>query len=173
MGFKKIGFFIFTLMLFVTAINIASCGVYSFRDVSIPDTVRSYRLNFIENRASYVNPQLSPSLTEGVRRKINNQTRLRQTTSDDAHLDISGEIREYSVTTSGISDKQSVSNRLTVGVHIVVRNTLSNEPPKEFDVSRAFEFSAQKSQQTAEAELLSEMISSLSDDIFNRLFSNW
>ncbi len=173
MGLKKLGFFIFTVMLFVTAIFNASCGVYSFRDVSIPDTVRSYRLNFIENRASYVNPQLSPSLTEGVRRKINNQTRLRQTTNDDAHLDISGEIREYSVTTSGISDKQSVSNRLTVGVHIVVRNTLSNEPPKEFDVSRAFEFSAQKSQQTAEAELLSEMISSLSDDIFNRLFSNW
>jgi len=170
---KKIGFLVVSLVLICAALFHTSCGVYSFRDVSIPDTLKTYRLNFIENRASYVNPQLSPSLTEGVRRKINNQTRLRQTTSDEAHLDISGEIREYSVTTSGISDKQSVSNRLTVGVHFVVRHSLSNEPPKEFDVSRAFEFSAQKSQQTAEAELLAEMVSSLSDDIFNRLFSNW
>jgi hypothetical protein len=160
------------VLLFAAGFN-SGCGIYSFRDVSIPDSIKSFRMQFIENRASYVNPQLSPSLTEGIRRKILNQTRLSQTNSEDAHLDISGEIRDYVVTTSGISNKQEVSNRLTITVHIVVRNTQTNDPPQEYDISRGFEFSARLSQQTAETQLLEEIIRSLSDDVFNRLFSNW
>lgn len=124
------------------------------------------------NRAPYVNPQLSANLTEGVKRKILNQTRLSQTNSDNAHFDISGWISDYSVSTSAISDKQEVNNRLTVSVHIVATNTLDNNV-KEFDISRNFEFDAKTSLQAAEARLLDEIIRTLSDDIFNRLFSNW
>jgi outer membrane lipopolysaccharide assembly protein LptE/RlpB len=170
---KKIYLPLALLILLAVAQFNAGCGIYSFRDVSIPDSIKSFRMQFIENRASYVNPQLSPSLTEGIRRKILSQTRLAQTSNEDAHLDISGEIRDYIVTTSGISNKQEVTNRLTVSVHITVRKSFSTEPPEEFDISRGFEFSARLSQQTAEGQLLEEMIRSLSDDVFNRLFSNW
>ena len=169
---KKIYFLIILAVIVAAAGFTSGCGVYSFRDVSIPDSIKTVRINYIENKATYVNPQLSPQLTEGVRRKIISQTRLTQTTNDDAHYDITGEIRDYVITTSGIANKQEVSNRLTVSVHIILNNQLSNEKV-EFDVSRGFEFSATKSQQTAEAELLDEMIKSLSDDIFTRLFSNW
>jgi len=51
-------------------------GCYSFKDVSIPPEVKTARVNYIENKASYVNPQLSPVLTDRLRQKINNQTRL-------------------------------------------------------------------------------------------------
>ncbi|MEJ7912015.1 MAG: LPS assembly lipoprotein LptE [Chitinophagaceae bacterium] len=174
MQLKKIYLSVIVLAaLFFAAVGNSGCGVYSFRDVSIPDSIRSFRMQFIENKATYVNPQLSPSLTEGIRRKILSQTRLSQTSNDDAHLDISGEIRDYAITTSGISNKQEVTNRLTVSVHITVRKSFSNDPPEEYDVSRGFEFSARLSQQTAEAQLLDEIISGLSDDVFNRLFSNW
>ena len=171
---KKSGYFSLLFIVLLTAAGFNSgCGIYSFRDVTIPDSIKSFRMQFIENRATYVNPQLSPSLTEGIRRKILNQTRLTQTNSEDAHLDISGEIRDYVVTTSGISNKQEVTNRLTISVHITVRNTQTIEAPQEFDISRGFEFSARLSQQTAESQLLEEIIRSLSDDVFNRLFSNW
>jgi outer membrane lipopolysaccharide assembly protein LptE/RlpB len=159
-------------VIFFTGFN-TGCGVYKLRDVSVDPAIRSFHMRIIENRASYINPRLSPSLTEGVRRRIINQTKLSQATSENAHLDISGEIRGYDVTTSGVANQQSVINRLTVSVHIVVRNSLSNAAPKEIDVSRGFEFDARLSQQTAEAQLLDEMIRSLSDDIFNRLFSTW
>lgn len=169
---KKI-YFIIAIAVIVAAAGLnTGCGIYSFRDISIPDSIKTVRIQYIENKATYVNPQLSPQLTEGVRRKIITQTRLSQTTNEDAHYDISGEIRDYVITTSGISNKQEVSNRLTVSVHIVLNNQLTNEK-QEFDVSRGFEFSATLSQQTAEAQLLDEMVKSLSDDIFTRLFSNW
>ncbi len=148
------------------------CGVYSFNDVSIPDSIKTIRINFIENKARYINPQLSPQLTDRIKQKINNQTRLTQKNNDDVHYEISGTITDYSVSTSGISNQQTQTNRLTVGVHITVNNRLADKTD-EYDVSRSFEFPASSSLQAAEAGLLDEMVRGLTDDIFNRIFSNW
>jgi hypothetical protein len=170
---KKIVFLaasIIAVLLF-TQIN-TGCGVYRFNDVSIPDSMKTVRVGFFENRARIVNPQLSPRLTDRFKQKLNNQTKLTQTTSDNAHYDISGKITDYSLSTSGVSNQQAQTNRLTVGVHITVINRLANKTD-EYDVSRSFEFSASSTLQQAEAGLLDEMVRSLSDDIFNRIFSNW
>lgn len=169
---KKIPFFFFVSFVILISLFHSSCGVYSFADVSIPDSIKTIRIQFLENRAPYVNPRLSPALTERVKQKIINQTRLSQTNGDEAHYDVSGYISDYSVATSGVSERQEVMNRLTVSVHITLNNRLTSEP-QEFDISRSFQFSATQSLQAAEAQLLDEIIRSLTDDIFNRLFSNW
>ena len=148
------------------------CGVYRFADVSIPDSIKTVRVNYVENKARYVNPRLSPQLTDRIKQKINNQTRLTQTNSDNVHYDITASITDYSVSTSAVSSQQSETNHLTVGVHIVVNNRLGNTQ-QEYDVSRSWEFKATASLQAAEASLLDEMTRSLTDDIFNRIFSNW
>lgn len=159
------------LILFIATAGIG-CGVYSFTDATVDPKYKSIKVEYIDNRAPYVNPQLSPNLSERLRQKIQNQTRLSLTNSDNAHLQVTGYVSDYSVSTTGISDKQEVTNRLTVGVHIVVNNKLENKT-EEYDVSRSFEFQATLSLQQAENRLLEEMIRSLTDDIFNRMFSNW
>ncbi len=173
---KKILFSLLLITLVLTAATISSCGVYSFADVSVPDSIKTVRINFFENRAQYVNPQLSPTLTDRVRQRIVNQTRLSQTNSENAHYDINGYVSNYSVSTSGISSgngtQQASMNNLTVGVHIVLNNRLSGEVT-EYDISRSFPFNANLSLQAAEAQLLDEMVRNLTDDIFNRIFSNW
>ena len=169
---NKVAYFLLTFCIAAAAFFHAGCGVYSFKDVSVPDSVKTVRVNFFENKAQYVNPQLSPNLTESVKRKIQNQTRLSLSKADEVDWDISGEIRDYTVTTSGISNKQEVTNRLTITVHISIKKQ-GIETPEEFDISRGFEFSARLSQQAAETQLQAEIIRSLTDDIFNRLFSNW
>jgi len=161
------------LFLFlIIAVTSVGCGVYSFTDATVDPKFKTIRIGYIENRAPYVNPQLSPNLTERVRQKIQNQTRLSLTNSDNAHLDVTAYVSDYSVSTTGISDKQEVTNRLTVAVHIVVNNKLDNKT-EEYDVSRNFEFQATLSLQQAENRLLDEMVRNLTDDIFNRMFSNW
>jgi outer membrane lipopolysaccharide assembly protein LptE/RlpB len=165
--------FIFCLLA-IAATYSSGCGVYKFKDVSIPDTVKSVRVNYIDNRAPYVNPQLSPNLTERLRRKIQNQTRLRVTNEDNAHLDVRATITDYSISTSGVSTSGSTLNRLTVTIQVSVTDTRNvGAPPNEFTVSRPFDFAASQSLQQAEAALFEEMVRGLSDDIFNRLFSNW
>lgn len=156
----------------------AGCGVYRFNDIgTIPDSIKTVRVNFIENRAPYVNPQLSPNLTDRLKQKITNQTRLTQTNSDNAHYDIKATITDYSVSTSGVSQtngrSQSSINRLTVTVQVTLTNQLSNVAPQDFTVSRQFDFGANQSLQQAESGLLDEMVRNLTDEIFNHIFSNW
>ena len=154
------------------SIFLFSCKIYSFNNATIPPEVKTIKIGFIENKARYVNPQISPRLTDRLQQKINNQTRLTRTTSDDAHYQVNGYISQYDVTTSGISSQQAATNRLTVGVHIVFRDTLKDST-QQFDVSRNFDFSANLSLQQAEGSLSEEILRNLTDEIFNRLFSNW
>lgn len=145
---------------------------YSLKDVSIPPEIKTVKVFFIENKARYINPQLSPKLTDKLRQKIVNQTRLSQT-NNDADYEISGYISEYSVSTSGISQQQVASNNLNVTVHIVFRNRQNDKLNFEADITRNFPFSASKSLTQAEAELNDQIITNLTDEIFNRIFSNW
>lgn len=145
---------------------------FSMRDVSIPPEVKTVKVNFFENRSRYINPLLSPRLTEKLRQKIVNQTRLSQT-NGEAHYEISGTITDYSVSTSGISDQQSSMNNLNVTVNIIFKNRLDEKKNFENSITRNFPFSATRSLQQAEAELNDAIINNLSDEIFNKIFSNW
>jgi hypothetical protein len=162
---------VISILSFVSFSN-SSCNIYKFRDISIPDSIKTVKVNFIENRAPYVNPQLSPRLTDKLRQKIVSQTRLSQTNNDNADWDVRGYISNYTSSTSGISQQQVATNRLTVTVHITLNDQKANKT-QEYDVSRNFEYAASKSLTQAEAELTDEIIRGLTDDIFNRIFSNW
>ena len=131
------------------------------------------RISYIDNRARIINPNLSQRLTDKLRQKVINQTRLSQTNSDEAHYDISGQITDYYVTTSGISNQQAASNRLNVTVHLVFKNRLDDKKSFETDFTRNFDFSASLSLNQAEASLTDLVVQNLTDEIFNRIFSSW
>ncbi len=161
-------YFVSCIFLF----SLSSCGVYTFKDVSIPPEVKTIKISYIENKARYVNPQLSPQLTDALQQKISNQTKLTRTTSDDANWQISGTITNYSVSFSAVSGKQTTQNNLTVGVHIIFRNNLKDKTD-EFDVSRDFPFSASLTLSQAEGSLQADILKNITDEIFNHIFSNW
>ena len=160
------------LLVVLAIVSIQGTCRYSLKDVSIPPEIKTVRVFFIENKARYINPQLSPKLSDKLRQKIINQTRLSQT-NNDADYEISGYISDYSVNTSGISQQQVASNNLNVTVHIIFRNRQDEKKNFEADITRNFPFSASKSLTQAEVELNEQMVTNLTDEIFNRIFSNW
>lgn len=166
------------LAFIVCCVGLNACN-YSFKGISIPSEVKTIKINFIENRARYVNPQFGPQLTDKLRQKITNQTRLLQVQGDDAHYEVSGVITSYDLSTSGVSNQQASTNRLMVNVHIVFVNHLDptgrTVSPKNFeaDISKPFEFSASLSLQQAEAQLQPDILRDITDLIFNKLFSTW
>lgn len=169
---KKIFSMNFRLIVMI-AVTFLLGGCYTFKDVSIPAEIQTVRVNIFENKARYVNPQLAPQLTERLRQKINNQTRLKQVEDSDADYDIYCKITNYAVTTSGISNQQSASNRLSVSVQIAVKN---NKNPKENIESTAqtqIDFGANLSLQQAESGLMDDILRNLTDEIFNKIFSKW
>ncbi|HSC36396.1 MAG TPA: hypothetical protein VLD19_00945, partial [Chitinophagaceae bacterium] len=68
---------------------------------------------------------------------------------------------------------------LNITVHISFKNHLDptgkEVSPADFeaDVTRSFDFDANISIQQAESQLNESILKNLTDEIFNRLFSNW
>lgn len=160
------------MLLLTGMVSIYGTCRYSLKDVSIPPDVKTVKVNVFENRARYINPLLAPRLTDRLRQKIVNQTRLSQT-NNEADYNVSGTITDYSVTTSGISNQQASSNNLNVTVHLVFVNRLDNKANFEADITRNFPFNASLTLQQAESQLADDIIGNLTDEIFNRIFSNW
>ena len=163
------------LSLVTLVFSFATCK-YSFKDTApIPAEVKTFRVNPFENRARYVNPIIAPQLTEKLKQKIIGQTRLRQTNNDDAHYDISGYLSDYSVVTSGVANQAAATNRINVTFHLIFKNTIDPDPKKSFetDLTSNYDFPASQSLQQAESGLLDKIIKTVTDAIFNKIFSNW
>jgi hypothetical protein len=149
------------------------CGIYKFNDAVIPLDIKTVKIGYIQNRATYINPQVAQKLTDKIQQKIIGNTKLSRTNNDDADYVINGTVTTYDATqTVGVSAQQATTNRLTVTLHMVWLNNKKVET-KEFDVSRSFDYAASLSLQQAESQLLDEVVRTLTDDIFNRIFSDW
>ncbi len=163
---------ILVLVMAAALISSPGCGIYRFTDAAIPDSIKTIKVNLLENRASYINPSLSPGLSDKLRQKILSQTKLSQTNNDNADWEISGTITQYSFSTSAITGQQASNNRLTVSISIILQDRKADKTEKH-EVSRSFEFRGDQSFQQAETNLAEEMIRTLTDDIFTKLFSKW
>ena len=166
--------FLLPICIFLVGVFTFSTCKYSFKDTSpIPEEVKTFRVNYFENKSRYVNPQLSPQLTEAMKQKVIGNTRLRQTNDDNAHYDISGYVSEYNVSTSGITGNSAGTNRLSVAFHLIFKNTLDEKKNFETDVSSSFDFPANQTLETAQGALFPEIVKNTVDAIFNKIFSNW
>jgi Lipopolysaccharide-assembly len=160
-------------LLFIAVISIPSCNIYKFKDVSIDPRAKTCHIVPVTNTASYNNPQLAPQLSDKLRQKVNNQTRLTLIPREDADYYIKCEITGYNVTTAGISQQQAATNRLVVTVKVTFRNKLEEKKNFESPVSRNFDFSANLSLNQAETQLTSTIVQNMVDEIFTKIFSDW
>ncbi|WP_161833957.1 LPS assembly lipoprotein LptE [Sediminibacterium soli] len=169
-----------TIRIFIAAVlllALGSCGIYRFRDTGGMDfaKVKTANVKFLENRATYVSPQFAPKLYERLQQKVISGTKLARTNDETAGLVISGTVTNYDATqTVGISSTQATVNRLTVSIRMNVKyNYDPTKEPKDFSVSRSFDYPATQSLQQAEASLMDEIVRTMTDEIFNQIFSEW
>jgi len=167
------------LLLAVLAVMSGGCKIYSFSGASIDPKAKTIKLDNFDNKAQFINPSLAPQLLQAVQKKIVGQTRLSSTSSDNADYEVGGYVTSYGVSTSGISNQQASGSRLVVTFHVIFKNHLDptgkTVGPADFedDVTSSVDFSAQSSFSSVEAQLLTTIVTNMSNDIFNRLFSSW
>ena len=160
-------------LLLIAIFSFATCK-YGFKDIGgLPIEVKTFRVNYFDNKAEYKNPQLSPQITEKLKQKIIGTTRLRQTNDDDAHYDISGYVSGYFTSTTGITGNTTSLNRLTATFHLIFKNTLDEKKNFEADVTYSVDFDANLSLSQVEQAKGDEIAKNLTDAIFNKIFSNW
>ncbi len=160
------------LLLTVTLLLLAGCGVYSFSGATIEG--KTINIHLLENKAQNVVPSLTATLTDKLRSRILSQTGLRSVTSDDADYDIKGAVTGYNVTVSAAQNVQTATkNRLTVSISVTFKNAKNDKASFTQTFARFSDFDASQNLQNIESTLIEDIGNQLADDIFNKAFVNW
>lgn len=164
------------ILLLLGVLIAGGCGVrYSFSGGSIPTGMNTVTVHLIENRAPIVNPNLTETITEGLKTRIRTQSRLSQVSSDGDGI-FEGYITEYSIGPAAVEagTDRAALNRLSITVSIKYTNDIVPEDNFEQRFTRYKDFSsATVPIQAQEEEIVRDIVNMLTEDIYNRAFANW
>jgi hypothetical protein len=168
---KLVLFFIITILL--TGIT-NSCRIsYSFTGANISPAVKTFSVYYFPNRSRLINPTLSQSFTEALREKLQRQTPLNEL-AEDGDLIFEGQITGYEVRPMSIQKEDMAAlNRLTVSVRVKYTNNIDPDQSIEQTFSAFEDFDAASSLSAVEDGLVPEIITKLTEDIFNATLANW
>ncbi|HCR91096.1 MAG TPA: hypothetical protein DIW50_11695 [Prolixibacteraceae bacterium] len=160
--------------ILLSAAAFQSCKIsYSFTGAVPMVGVKTFSVEYIQNRARLINPNLSQQLTEAIQEKLLKQTSFDQIESG-GDLEFSGQITGYDVKPMNIQEGDlAAQNRLTVSVKIKYTNNKDHEQDWEKSFSAYEDFGSEISIDQAEGSIVPEIIEKLTDDIFNASIANW
>lgn len=166
------------LIIVIAVIMLSGCG-YKFNGAST-DGLKTVKVEFFENNAPLVVPNLSQQLTEDLKERIRTQSKL-NLTQNEADCVFQGRITGYDIKPIAIQDNSrpiAGANRLTITVAVKFTNNVYKEGSlgKSYEESfSAFtDFSlAGQTLQSQEQALIKKVNIQLTENIFNRAFAQW
>jgi hypothetical protein len=166
------GPFILILTLILTLLT--GCSVkYSFSGASISPLAKTFSVQYFQNRAPLVQPQLSQTLTDALIDKCKAQTSLKYVTSI-GDVNFEGEISDYATRPLTVAaDAQAASNRFSITVKVKFTNAIDPNLSFEQQFSRYEDYSSNLELSAVEKELSDKIVEALVEDIFNQAFVNW
>lgn len=169
MDYKKAGLF------FILLISIAGgCKVnYSMSGASIAPDVKTLAVKYFNKTATLGPATLSQEFTEKLKEKFLTQTNL-SLVNGSADLTLEGTISSYIVTPQAIQPNETAAtNRLSITVNVKFTNIKDEKQNFESSFTRFSEYTSNQNLSAVEATLVSDIISQLLDDIFNKAVINW
>lgn len=158
----------------VTSLLFGGCTIsITMSGASIPENLNTFSVQYINNRAPLVNPDLSSTLTEGLKDRIQNESRLSMV-NENGDVDFSGDITSYSTKPMAVqADAVSAQTRLTVSVKIRCRN--SKDPKKDWEQSFSAyqDYDSENNLSDVESDLVTLIVEELTENIFNKAFADW
>ena len=170
--FRGVSLLVFSFYLLV---SLSGCtGGYSFTGASIPPGAKTISIATFPNYATNVNPQLSQKLTDELMQMFSSQTSLDVMSSEGGDMHLEGEITGYDTRAAALSSNDEVSmNRLTVTIKVRFTNNIDPEANFEQQFSRYRDYPASRDFSSVESSLVSEIVSELCEDVFNKAVVNW
>ncbi len=140
---------------------------------SIDENLKTFSVQYFNNRAAIINPLLSQKITELLKDRIMSESRL-TLVNGVGDVDFSGEITNYSIRPMAIKeDAVSAQTRLTIGVKVRYQNKQDPQKNWESSFSAYQDFASERNITEVEAELTTLIIEQLTENIFNKTFSDW
>ena len=146
---------------------------YSFSGASIPVEAKTFSVAYFRNNASLVEPTLSQTLTDALKNKMTNQTRLSQV-DRNGDLAFEGAITNYVPSQPGaISGETAVMNRMTISVSIKFSNAIDPSQNFEKTFTQYTEFDSAIDFMSIQSSSIDTVVELLIEDIFNQAVVNW
>ncbi|MBS9768238.1 MAG: LptE family protein [Flavobacteriaceae bacterium] len=165
------------LIAFVLVLT-TSCGLrkikYSRNGASIPIEAKTFSVNYIENRAAYVEPTLSNEFTEALKEKFRSQTNLSEVLDGNGDLHFEGEIvRDYLKPVNITRGEYAAATRLTIEVRIKYVNKFDDKFDYDTRFSAYRDMGETQDRSEVGDALIKEIIEQIVDDIYNKAVVNW
>lgn len=153
--------------------GITGCGIYSFTGASVCAECKTVSVSYFQNYAPLASPSLSQSFTEKLRDVLISQTNL-TLVGKNGDLHFEGSITDYNTKPVSIQGNETAAlNRLTITVRVKFTNT--KQPADDFEqvFTRFIDYESSKDFSQIENDLIENVNSQLTQDIFNKALSNW
>ncbi|HCQ30488.1 MAG TPA: hypothetical protein DIU39_09390 [Flavobacteriales bacterium] len=151
-----------------------SCKVsYKFNQASISPDTKTVSVDLFQNYASLAGPGLNQQFTEALKDVFLTQTNL-TIVPQNGDIQFSGAITGYTIKPVAIQGNETAAlNRLTITVNVKYVNTKNEKENFETSFSRFADYDSNLNFSEVEEQVTKEVIDQLTQDIFNKAFSNW
>lgn len=167
-------YFFSTILTFIIFTFIGCFSVkYSFTGASIDPKIKTVSVQYFENRAPIVQPDLSQQFTDALKDRIESQTNLKMV-NGFGDVNFEGEITKFLTRPKSVTaDERASQTRFSITIRVKYSNTV--DPEWDFDKSfEKFEdFESTENFEDVREDLTETIVDLLVDDIFNQAFVNW
>lgn len=159
----------------MAALVLFSCSVsYKFNGSSIDYTkTKTIQIVDFPNRSSYVWGPMAPMFNNKLKEVFSSQTKLVQV-KRNGDLKIEGEITQYSQRNKSVSSEgYSVQTELSITVNVRFTNTKNHNEDFERQFTATDTYDTRQNLNAVQEQLVTQMIKTLTDQIFNATVANW
>ena len=150
---------------------LSSC--YSFKGISIPPEADTFYVKDFTLRTNNAPADIDQKFAEALRSKIRTESRLKYDTNNP-DIDFEGSISSYKVVGTAPQEGNTVAlNKLTIIVSISYANHTKDDDEWTESFSYFKDFDATLDFNSVENGFIDEIFTQLTEDIFNKAFTNW
>lgn len=165
---------IYTILLSLVVLVLSACTIsITMSGASIPENLSTFSVQYINNRAPLINPDLSQKLTDGLKDRIQKESRL-ILVNEGGDIEFSGNVTSYSTQPMALkADAVSAETRLSTTVKIRCRNFKDPKKDWEQTFTAYQDYDSENNLSDVEEELVTLIVDELTENIFNKAFSDW
>lgn len=158
---------------FVFLTTLLSCS-YSLNSAAIDyNKIQTITIDDFPSYAALASPMLSQKFTEDLKNTFASQTRL-TFVKNNGDVQFKGKIVGYKTSPIAIGQNETAAQtRLTITVQVKYTNTKDESQNFEQNFSQYADYDNSKNFSSIEDDLIDEIDKKLTQDIFNKAFSNW
>jgi hypothetical protein len=163
------------LLLLISSVMILNGCTVSYKFTGASTTgLKTFSVQYFQNRAPLVQPGLSQYITDAIIDKTRAQTSLRYINNNIGDANFEGEISDYNTRPLTVAaDARAAMNRFTISVKVKFTNSIDPDLSYEQSFSRYEDYDSNLDLSQVEKELSDKIIEMIVEDIFNQAFVNW